>query len=232
MLLAPVPDGKGQVMVDGSHRATVRFAPACPSMRHLLTEGESELAISVVPLTMRSVYRALRARDLLPNVDRAMKIAPLSRCRSSGNSLRRLFPTRAAARLRWYSRNSRRFCRSEQGNSSETRVAPATPDSNVPEPRDRTVKLVALLHARTTGTELSSPRVRMAATPSYGSSMCQKSPTPSQRSGLWWPRAKSVGVPSRATRLRHERHPRRGHGLRRAKRLASQHRRRQAARPE
>ncbi len=37
------------------------------------------------------------------------------------------------------------FVDAEQGNSSETRVAPATPDSNVPEPRDRTVKLVALL---------------------------------------------------------------------------------------
>ena len=33
----------------------------------------------------------------------------------------------------------------EQGDSSETRVALATPDSNVPEPGARTVKLVALL---------------------------------------------------------------------------------------
>src|SRR5216683_976034 len=42
------------------------------------------------------------------------------------------------------------FVDAEQGNSSETRVAPATPDANVPEPRDRTVKLVALLR-RTEG---------------------------------------------------------------------------------
>ncbi len=70
MLLAPVPDGQGQVMVDGSHRATVRVRAGLPVHANVLTEGESELAISVVPLTMRSVYRALRARDLLPNVDR------------------------------------------------------------------------------------------------------------------------------------------------------------------
>jgi len=70
VLLAPVPDGQGQVMVDGSHRATVRVRAGLSVYAHLLTEGESELAISVVPLTMRAVYRALRARDLLPNVDR------------------------------------------------------------------------------------------------------------------------------------------------------------------
>jgi len=70
VLLAPVPDGQGQVMVDGSHRATVRVRAGLPVHANVLTEGESELAISVVPLTMRSVYRALRARDLLPNVDR------------------------------------------------------------------------------------------------------------------------------------------------------------------
>jgi hypothetical protein len=70
VLLAPVPDGQGQVMVDGSHRAAVRVRAGLPVHAHLLTEGESELAISVVPLTIRSVYRALRASDLLPNVDR------------------------------------------------------------------------------------------------------------------------------------------------------------------
>jgi hypothetical protein len=46
----------------------------------------------------------------------------------------------------------------EQGNSSEPRVAPATPDSNVPEPRDHTVKLVALLRRTEDGY-----RVQLAA---------------------------------------------------------------------
>jgi hypothetical protein len=69
VLLAPVPDGQGRVMVDGSHRATVRTRAGLPVHAHLLTKGESELAISVVPLAMRAVYRALRASGLLPNVD-------------------------------------------------------------------------------------------------------------------------------------------------------------------
>jgi hypothetical protein len=120
----------------------------------------------------------------------------------------------------------------EQGNSGETRVAPPLQTPTFLNPGIARARWWPFCDARRTGTELSSPRVRIAATRSYGSSTCQMSLTPSQRSGRWWPRARSVGVPSRATRLRHERHPRRGHGLRRAKRLASQHRRRQAARPE
>ena len=65
VLLAPAPDGHGQVLIDGSHRATTRIRAGLPVLAYLLTERESELAIAIVPLTMHTVREALRASGVL-----------------------------------------------------------------------------------------------------------------------------------------------------------------------
>jgi hypothetical protein len=55
ILVAPAPDGRGQVLIDGSHRATVRVANGLPLEAYLLTDEESALATAHVPVTMRIV---------------------------------------------------------------------------------------------------------------------------------------------------------------------------------
>lgn len=47
VLLAPVPDGEGHVMIDGSHRATVRIRAGLSVEAFLLTPIESALAVGV-----------------------------------------------------------------------------------------------------------------------------------------------------------------------------------------
>ena len=67
ILLAPAPDGQGQVMIDGTHRATARISAGLPILAYLLTPEESAQAIAIVPLVMHTVQQALRARGLLPD---------------------------------------------------------------------------------------------------------------------------------------------------------------------
>jgi hypothetical protein len=67
VLLAPAPDGQGQVLIDGSHRAAARLRAGLPVEAFLLTEEESAVAIASVPWTMHTVHQALRARGLLPD---------------------------------------------------------------------------------------------------------------------------------------------------------------------
>ncbi len=66
VLLAPVPDGGGNVMIDGSHRATVRIRARLSVEAFLLTPIESTLAVGVVPLAMHRIAEELRRRGLLP----------------------------------------------------------------------------------------------------------------------------------------------------------------------
>jgi hypothetical protein len=66
VLLAPVPDGRGHVMIDGSHRATVRIRAGLSVEAFLLTLIESSLAVEVVPLAMRRIAEELRRGGLLP----------------------------------------------------------------------------------------------------------------------------------------------------------------------
>jgi len=66
VLLAPVPDGGGQILVDGAHRATWRLRNGLDVFGFLLTSVESTLAISVVPLSTSQVVRRLRALGILP----------------------------------------------------------------------------------------------------------------------------------------------------------------------
>jgi hypothetical protein len=65
VLLAPVPDAQGQVLIDGAHRAAARIRAGLPVCAYLLTDEESAMAIAIVPLTMELVREALRARGLL-----------------------------------------------------------------------------------------------------------------------------------------------------------------------
>ncbi len=65
VLVAPVPDGQGQILIDGSHRAAARIGAGLAVRAYLLTDHESALARAIVPVTMRSVHQALRARGLL-----------------------------------------------------------------------------------------------------------------------------------------------------------------------
>jgi hypothetical protein len=65
-LLAPVPDGQGHVMIDGSHRATARIRSGLSIDAFLLTPVESTLAVDVVPLAMQRIADELRHRGLLP----------------------------------------------------------------------------------------------------------------------------------------------------------------------
>lgn len=66
VLLAPVPDGQGHALIDGSHRATVRLRAGLAVHGILLTSAESMLAIEVAPLAMQHVARELRRQRLLP----------------------------------------------------------------------------------------------------------------------------------------------------------------------
>ncbi len=67
VLVAPVPDGQGQILIDGSHRAAARIRAGLVVRAYLLTDHEGALARAIVPVTMRSVHQALRARGLLPD---------------------------------------------------------------------------------------------------------------------------------------------------------------------
>lgn len=67
VLLAPVPDGQGHVMIDGSYRATARIRDGLTVEALLLTPIESALAVGVVPLAMHRIAEELRRRGLLPN---------------------------------------------------------------------------------------------------------------------------------------------------------------------
>jgi hypothetical protein len=66
VLLAPVPDGHGHVLVDGAHRATARIRTGLPVRAILLTPVESLLAIEIVPLVMRQIAHELARQGLLP----------------------------------------------------------------------------------------------------------------------------------------------------------------------
>jgi hypothetical protein len=66
VLLAPVPDGQGHVLVDGAHRATARIRTGLPVHALLLTPVESVLAIEIVPLVMRHIAHELARQGLLP----------------------------------------------------------------------------------------------------------------------------------------------------------------------
>jgi hypothetical protein len=65
VLLAPIPEGRGHVMIDGSHRATIRMRAGMPVDGYLLTDIENALAIGTVPLAMQRVAEELRRQDLL-----------------------------------------------------------------------------------------------------------------------------------------------------------------------
>jgi len=66
VLLAATPDGQGHVMIDGSHRATIRIRAGLTVEGVLLSSVESMLAIEVVPLAMQRVAMEVRRRGLLP----------------------------------------------------------------------------------------------------------------------------------------------------------------------
>ena len=65
VLLAPVPNGQGHVMIDGSHRATIRVRAGVTVEGLLLTPIESALAIGTVPLAMERVAAELSRQDML-----------------------------------------------------------------------------------------------------------------------------------------------------------------------
>jgi hypothetical protein len=65
VLLAPVPDGRGHVMIDGSHRATIRMRAGMPVDGYLLTAIENALAIGTAPLAMQRIASELRRQRLL-----------------------------------------------------------------------------------------------------------------------------------------------------------------------
>ena len=67
VLLAPAPDGQGQVLIDGSHRAALRIQTGLAVDAYMLTDTESALAIAITPLTMYAVHQALQERGLLPD---------------------------------------------------------------------------------------------------------------------------------------------------------------------
>ena len=65
VLLAPIPDGRGHVMIDGSHRATTRVRAGMPVEGYLLTAIENALAIGTVQIAMERIAAELRRQDLL-----------------------------------------------------------------------------------------------------------------------------------------------------------------------
>ena len=64
-LLAPVPEGRGHVMIDGSHRATIRMRAGMLVDAYLLTPIENALAIGTAPLPMQRIASELRRQRLL-----------------------------------------------------------------------------------------------------------------------------------------------------------------------
>ena len=66
ILLAPVPDGRGYAVIDGSHRATLRVRAGRDIDALLLTPGESAMAIEVVPLAMHRIALELQRQAILP----------------------------------------------------------------------------------------------------------------------------------------------------------------------
>jgi hypothetical protein len=71
LLVAPLPTGRGHVLIDGAHRATLRMASGLLVRGVTLTAVESDLAREVVPLAIGRIYRALRSRHLLPPLEDA-----------------------------------------------------------------------------------------------------------------------------------------------------------------
>ena len=67
VLLAEVPDGRGHVMIDGSHRATIRTRSGLAVDGFLLTPIESTLTIGTVPLAMQRIAAELHRQRLLPD---------------------------------------------------------------------------------------------------------------------------------------------------------------------
>ena len=65
VLVAPVPAGRGHVMIDGSHRATIRSRAGLRVEAYVLSAIESSLAIGTVPLAMSRVAAELCSRRLL-----------------------------------------------------------------------------------------------------------------------------------------------------------------------
>jgi hypothetical protein len=65
ILLAPVPDGQGHAVIDGSHRATVRVRARRDVSAVLLTQAESMMAIDVAPLAMHRIALELQRQGLL-----------------------------------------------------------------------------------------------------------------------------------------------------------------------
>jgi hypothetical protein len=66
ILLAPVPDGQGYAVVDGSHRATLRVRAGRDVHALLLTPGESAMAIEAAPMAMHRIALELQRQHLLP----------------------------------------------------------------------------------------------------------------------------------------------------------------------
>ena len=62
ILLAPVVGGRGYTVIDGSHRATLRVRAGHDVGAVLLTQGESAMAIEVVPLAMHRIALNYNAR--------------------------------------------------------------------------------------------------------------------------------------------------------------------------
>jgi hypothetical protein len=65
ILIAPVPDGQGHAVIDGSHRATLRVRAGLDLSAVVLTPAESMLAIEVAPLAMHRIALELRRQGLL-----------------------------------------------------------------------------------------------------------------------------------------------------------------------
>jgi hypothetical protein len=90
VLLAAVPDGQGHVMIDGSHRVTIRTRSGLHAEGFLLSAIESSLAIGTVPLAMR------RTTTFVKRIGRATRPAALERRgrrgpRQSGEHRRRSY---------------------------------------------------------------------------------------------------------------------------------------------
>jgi len=66
VLVAPVPDGQGHVLIDGAHRAMVRIRSGLSIHAHLLSPVETALAIKTAPLAMQRIAQELRRQGLLP----------------------------------------------------------------------------------------------------------------------------------------------------------------------
>ena len=66
ILLAPVPDGQGYAVIDGSHRATIRVRARGGVDAVLLTPAESAMAIEVVPLAMHRIALELQRQGFVP----------------------------------------------------------------------------------------------------------------------------------------------------------------------